>query len=312
MNSKCKIKKKFAIVFIVIISLLIGSCSGNTPKCSKESTVLTLKRLLIENYKGDSANFTENDIQYMLNKIKVELPVPESYDDKIKKYSCNAKIVLQGERQYEFPIKYTSQLDDNKQHIVSARLEFRLDSMVTSLAEDLKASITNNNLEESARLINKGADVNAVVYREPMLLTAIKSKNKDMVEFLIAKGADVNAGEGYLLREAMNIRDKNIVKLLINKGADVNTNNGALLKWAVDGHEKDIVKLLIDKGADVNADNGAPLKTAIMNDDKNMAALLISKGADVNVDNGAPLKLAVTRNYKDMVEFLRQYDASQN
>jgi hypothetical protein len=49
--------------------------------------------------------------------MKIEFPRASAFDEKIKKYSCEAKLVAGGA--YQLPIIYESQLDDKGQHIVS-------------------------------------------------------------------------------------------------------------------------------------------------------------------------------------------------
>jgi hypothetical protein len=49
--------------------------------------------------------------------MKIELPRASAFDEKIKKYSCAAKLIVGGTIQ--LPITYESQLDDKNQHIVS-------------------------------------------------------------------------------------------------------------------------------------------------------------------------------------------------
>lgn len=57
---------------------------------------------------------TEKEIK---ENLKVDFPRAGAFDEKIKKYSCEAKLIA-GDM-YQLPITYESQLDDKGQHIVS-------------------------------------------------------------------------------------------------------------------------------------------------------------------------------------------------
>ena len=57
---------------------------------------------------------SENEIK---ENLKLELPRASAFDEKIKKYSCEAKMIVGGSIQ--LPITYESQLDDSNQHIVA-------------------------------------------------------------------------------------------------------------------------------------------------------------------------------------------------
>ena len=105
------------------------------------------------------------------------------------------------------------------------------------------------------------------------LMGAAVNGHTQTVQLLLEKGADVNAviekdyrigylekwqvGKTALIYAAANGHTK-IVQLLLEKGADVNAKkydgSTALMLAADNGHTK-IVKLLIEKGADVNAKN---------------------------------------------------------
>jgi len=109
-----------------ILTMLPG-CSNSVPKCSDDKTFALVRQIVInqmdqvvgtarfagvEEYKG-SKGLSETDIQ---DNLKIELPRASAFDEKIKKYSCEAKLVAGGK--VELPIKYGSQLDDKGEHIV--------------------------------------------------------------------------------------------------------------------------------------------------------------------------------------------------
>lgn len=181
-------------------------------------------------------------------------------------------------------------------------------------------------------LLSEGADINAKkeefgrVY--PFLLYAVdRSKNIEIVEFLISKGANVNAADSdgkTALHLAASRGDKKLVELLIGKGADVNAKDKygwtALMNIAKayinSSHKEDyqeIIDLLISKGAnidDVDKYGNTALIWAAMEKNKDIVEFLVLKGADMNIKNShgdTALWWATVYNNKDIVEFLSRY-----
>ena len=106
-------------------------------------------------------------------------------------------------------------------------------------------------------LIAKGADVNAkgMVGGTP-LLWARKDKDEsfDLIQRLIAKGADVNAVNEYnwtTLCSVVKSGNTKAAKLLIDHGADINFRwkTGTLLQMAINGSHEEMAKLLVESGA---------------------------------------------------------------
>jgi cytohesin len=107
--------------------------------------------------------------------------------------------------------------------------------------------------------LDKGANVNAKMWRRTPLHSATAGGHTEIAELLIDNGADVNANEDYgwtPLHNAASEGHMEVAELLIAKGADVNAKNNygdnPLHGAAEQGH-KEIVELLIAEGADVNA-----------------------------------------------------------
>lgn len=100
------------ILGTVIVALLIG-CSKEPPKCSDDSTIKLVRQIILNNM-GGSEGLSEKEIQ---DNMKIEYPRASAFDEKIKKYSCEAKLIAGGA--YELPITYESQIDDKGQHIVA-------------------------------------------------------------------------------------------------------------------------------------------------------------------------------------------------
>jgi hypothetical protein len=111
-------------------------------------------------------------------------------------------------------------------------------------------------------LLNKGADVNKILYGWSALLQAAWNGHTDIVKLLIDKGANVNASlDSYSYETVLQVMaekgDTAMVKLLIDKGADVNAmgkyqSSTSALGFAAEKAHTDIVKILIEKGADID------------------------------------------------------------
>ncbi len=97
---------------LLLIAACISACGVKPPKCSDESTLSTVKSVVAEHFDGA----TKLDQKEMLANMSFTHPRPATYDEQVKKYSCEANIVI-GDK-YEIPITYTSQLDDNGQQVV--------------------------------------------------------------------------------------------------------------------------------------------------------------------------------------------------
>jgi len=72
-----------------------------------------VRQIIIEKI-ASNEKISDEDAKKLL---KLELPRASSYDEKIHKYSCEAKLIS-GDH-YQVPITYESQLDDSQQHVVS-------------------------------------------------------------------------------------------------------------------------------------------------------------------------------------------------
>lgn len=125
----------------------------------------------------------------------------------------------------------------------------------------LRSAVNKRRKEIARTLIDKGADVNAVLTGEPgrnnptLLHLAIYWIKSDIAPMLIEAGADVNAknetGLTPLMRAAWS-EQADIVKLLIEKGADVSAKgekNRTALWYAKKVNNKEIARMLQAAGA---------------------------------------------------------------
>jgi ankyrin repeat protein len=162
--------------------------------------------------------------------------------------------------------------------------------------------------------LDKGANVNAKMWRRTPLHSATAGGHTEIAELLIDNGADVNANEDYgwtPLHLAAKYGHREVAELLIAKGADVNAKKKdgwtPLHLAALYGHTE-IVELLITNGADVNAkteEGATPLHEAAGWGHKEIVELLIARGVDVNAKNDlsfTPLDWAASVDEEDPPE----------
>lgn len=153
----------------------------------------------------------------------------------------------------------------------------------------LKVAASGGHYRIVQRLIEHGADVNAVYNDSTALLSA-------------ARGNFYPFETGHLP----------VVQLLIDNGADVNQRAGQwmALQMAAENGRYDIVQELIENGADVNAVyglRGTGLCAAALSGHRNVVQLLIENGADINLRDSkiwTALHTAVRWNYQGIVQTL--------
>ena len=103
-------KQSMRTAAFLIITLLATGCTTEPPKCSDASTLDLLRKILLKNM-----NLSLSDTE-MQSVLKFEYPHATAVDEKIKKYSCESKLIA-GDS-IELPITYESQLDDQNRHLV--------------------------------------------------------------------------------------------------------------------------------------------------------------------------------------------------
>jgi cytohesin len=144
----------------------------------------------------------------------------------------------------------------------------------------LYVAVDENHLDVAKVLIAKGADVNAKGNNgKTALHSAVKNRNKDMVQLLLDKGAEVD----FFAAAALGRMDR--MRALLDANPALVSAQGdkgwSPLHMAAVGGSREAAELLLAKGADANAtdsDGMTPLHVA----NKAVAELLIAKKANVN------------------------------
>lgn len=98
---------------VFLMAACLSACGVQPPKCSDESTLSLIKKVVADHFDGVGKLSREE----ILANISFTNSRAAAYDEQVKKYGCEANVVI-GDK-YEVPITYTSQLDDNGQQIVS-------------------------------------------------------------------------------------------------------------------------------------------------------------------------------------------------
>lgn len=161
-------------------------------------------------------------------------------------------------------------------------------SLFADINSDLFQAVGSNNIIQTKKLIDKGANVNARNRsRQTPLMFAASRGFMEIARLLIEKGADVNATYAYanVLMAAASANRMEMAQLLIEKGAKVNgpiPSGATPIYSAIKRGLIDMVKFLIKKGADVNVKDRygiTPLKFAIQYKKYNIVKILKAAGA---------------------------------
>jgi uncharacterized protein YecT (DUF1311 family) len=105
--------KMRSTIIVTLVTAFIAGCAKEPPKCSDEDTVSLVRQIIVGKF-GLLKGVSDKELQ---DNMKIDLPRASAFEEKIKKYSCEAKLIAGGT--FELPITYESQLDDKNQHVVS-------------------------------------------------------------------------------------------------------------------------------------------------------------------------------------------------
>ena len=125
----------------------------------------------------------------------------------------------------------------------------------TEKDEQLLEAARAANLVEVTKLLDEGANVNAVVDKKTPLIAATLGGSAEVVQALIDAGADVNAEPDRTRAVNLAISRKSdiaVLRALVEADADLNFKGSRALKSSAYYRRADAVRLLIDAGADVN------------------------------------------------------------
>lgn len=180
----------------------------------------------------------------------------------------------------------------------------------------LAAALLDRNFDLADQLIEAGADPNVDVEAGlPFLVDAVRSKDGEMIDYLLSKGADVNyrgAEPAGAFAVAAAQGDYEVTRRLFREGANPEVRGPSgkpLLIEAVRDEKHALFDLLIELGSSVSVTVGetagremSALSYAVANGDVRMQEVLLEKGASPNVYsvNAEPLLYEVVSSGDQM------------
>lgn len=111
---------KRALLIASVSVVWMTGCSNEPPKCSDPSTFSVIRQIIVEEL-GPSHPVASLSAAELENALLIRDPRASGYDEKIKRFSCEATLFVPmkvNDLQFHVGIRYESQLDDNKQHLV--------------------------------------------------------------------------------------------------------------------------------------------------------------------------------------------------
>lgn len=149
-------RKNSTVVLTGLFSIsLLSGCAEEPPKCSDERT-LNLVRDIISDKINAEIGLNPNDIK---SGLKFDFAKATAYDEKIKKYSCDATLVAS--ETYKVSVDYESQLDDKNEHIVSLKRILPGEFMQIKLALNNSLQVKNEatgNTDQAMPEANSGLE----------------------------------------------------------------------------------------------------------------------------------------------------------
>src|SRR5262245_41742365 len=125
-----------------------------------------------------------------------------------------------------------------------------------SLNKKLSKAASRGEADEVARLLDKGADVNARFSGNPPLFRAAYDGDTEghqkVVKVLLARGAELDARNSCnctALMGAANRGNLKMAQLLLSSGADPDLRGSGhdALEWAMTSHNRDVIALFAKK-----------------------------------------------------------------
>src|ERR1039458_9090324 len=112
-----------AVIAVAVMATVFTACAKKPPACGDDATLGVVRNIIMEQispivttHVGENF-FSSLSAKEIKENLIFELPRASAFDDKIAKYSCEAKLKA-GNRE-SIAITYTSQLDDKGAQIVS-------------------------------------------------------------------------------------------------------------------------------------------------------------------------------------------------
>lgn len=172
--------------------------------------------------------------------------------------------------------------------------------------DDLVNTIESGNLIEVIKLVERRADVNAVIGNNTPLGTACEYGHHHIVSYLISKGADLNyeSDRGQPLYQAVRNGKIECVRVLLEAGANINIINDSQTLLNV-VYDADILKLLTKAGLNINATDEkgrTELHNVIREYQKFMIIQLLENGIDIDaVDHNGQTALHYAVIYRHKI-----------
>lgn len=133
---------KTSLVTLCMLTSLMTGCSQEPPVCSDEKTYDLVRGVIIDQL--DDQGLSESQLK---ESLQFEFARATAYDEKIKKYSCTAKLI--SGKFYQVPITYESQLNDNNEHIIS------FDGMSPFDWKGIQSGLIKVKLDNDAKVVKK-------------------------------------------------------------------------------------------------------------------------------------------------------------
>ena len=203
----------------------------------------------------------------------------------------------------------------------------------------LRVAILGGRLDIVHLLEKHGADIDAEIQNDPLLIELVATKGYPAVcDYLISRGADTShiclaaylgkldqvkeyiesdsqqvsaSDKQSILQGAITGGHADIIEYILDHGADI--KQGGVLGIAVRANRKQILELLIAKGADPNPGGSwSPLHLTLWYYPRlEMAKALLSHGADPYKEKGEnawnPMHYAIDNEKKDMVKLFLEH-----